>query len=205
VLGQNRLAPGSQAALRVLVRDSKDGTPLPDSEIQVALRPQDGGRELVLYKGRTDAQGNADVQFEVPEDAAPDQTLLVRTTSSLGSDTLERDIKVERDYRLLVSSDKPIYQPGQIIHLRFLALSTFDLVPARGQEVEVIIADGKGNKVFRKKVTTSIAHAALTSSLLRRSTLEPIRSAPAWAITSSEKTVTVEHYVLPQVRRQDRD
>ena len=62
---------------------------------------------------------------------------------------------VERDYRVLLTTDKPIYQPGQVIHLRALALGTFDLTPAAGQALEVTIADGKGNKVFRKTLTTS--------------------------------------------------
>ena len=67
---------------------------------------------------------------------------------------------VSRDYRVLLTTDKPIYQPGQVIHLRALALSAFDLTPAAGQPFEVTIADGKGNKVFRQSLTTSDFGAA---------------------------------------------
>jgi len=35
ILGQNRLVPGSMAALRVVVRDGKDASPLPGAEINV--------------------------------------------------------------------------------------------------------------------------------------------------------------------------
>jgi uncharacterized protein YfaS (alpha-2-macroglobulin family) len=199
VLGQNRLTPGSQAALRVVVRDSKDGSPLPNSSIEVALQPQDGGRAQVVFQGQTDAQGTANVSFNVPADAAANQTLIVKTHSKLGSDTVERPVTLERDYRILVTTDKPIYQPGQVIHLRALALSTFDLTPANAQEIEIIIADGKGNKVFRKKLTTSAYGVAATDFQLASEVNSGAYKITAiLGNTSSEKTVTVEHYVLPK-------
>ena len=199
VLGQNRFTPGSQANLRVLVRDSRDGAPLPDAEIELALRPSQGGKTLVVYRGRTDAQGSAAVAFQVPEELAPDQVLEVKTSSSLGSDTLERPVTVARDYRILLSTDKPIYQPGQVIHLRALALSTFDLQPAAGQELEVMIADGKGNRVFRKKLATSEFGAAWVDfQLASEVNSGAYKITATLGNTSSEKTVTVEHYVLPK-------
>ncbi|MBN2547821.1 MAG: hypothetical protein JXB15_01585 [Anaerolineales bacterium] len=199
VLGQNRFTPGSQANLRVLVRDSRDGAPLPDAEIELALRPSQGGKTLLVYRGRTDAQGSAAVAFQVPEELAPDQVLEVKTSSSLGSDTLERPVTVARDYRILLSTDKPLYQPGQVIHLRALALSTFDLQPAAGQELEIMIADGKGNRVFRKKLTTSEFGAAWVDfQLASEVNSGAYKITAALGNTSSEKTVTVEHYVLPK-------
>jgi hypothetical protein len=35
ILGQNRMVPGSQAALRVVVRDARDSSPLPQADIRV--------------------------------------------------------------------------------------------------------------------------------------------------------------------------
>ncbi|HEX7394520.1 MAG TPA: hypothetical protein VF313_06290, partial [Anaerolineaceae bacterium] len=43
VLGQNTYAPGSQAALRVLVRDSKDGSPLEGAQVSISMHPKAGG------------------------------------------------------------------------------------------------------------------------------------------------------------------
>ena len=155
VLGQSSLVPGSTAAMRVVVRDSRDAAPLPDAEVAVSMRPADGGRAKVLFKGTTDATGNVDVAFAVPEDVDPNQTLIVETKSSLGSDTLEQAVTVERDFRILLTTDKPLYQPGQIIHIRALALGAFDLRPAAGQNLDIAVADGKGNTVFRKTLTAS--------------------------------------------------
>ncbi|MBN1148034.1 MAG: hypothetical protein JXA78_12320 [Anaerolineales bacterium] len=201
VVGQERFTPGSQATLRVVVRDSKDGSPLPEAKINISMRPQDGGPAMPLYNGVTDPQGGANVVFRVPENVDAQQTLVVETRSSLGSDTLERQVTVQRDYRLLLTSDKPIYQPGQVIHLRALALSAFDLIPAAGQEVEIVIADGKGNKVFRKKVTTTEFGAAWTDFLLADEVnTGPYKISASMGNTSSEKTVQVEHYVLPKFK-----
>ena len=67
VLGQSKLVPGSQAGLRVVVRDSKDGAPLKGAEITVSMKPTDGGKVIEVYHGTTDGQGSSDVNFTVPD------------------------------------------------------------------------------------------------------------------------------------------
>ncbi|MFN2143767.1 MAG: MG2 domain-containing protein [Anaerolineales bacterium] len=144
-------------------------------------------------------QGTANVAFHVPEDLAPEQTLIVRTRSRLGSDTLEQAVTVERDWRVLLTTDKPIYQPGQTIHLRALALSAFDLTPAAGQALEVTIADGAGNKVFRQTLDTSeYGVAAVDFQLASEVSSGNYKISAELAGVTSEKTVTVEHYTLPK-------
>ncbi|GAP13432.1 large extracellular alpha-helical protein [Longilinea arvoryzae] len=195
VLGQNRWAPGSEALVHVLVRDSSNGSPLANAQVEAQLKPA-GGQ---VFSATTDAQGSAVVRVQVPADAAPEQTLVVRTRSALGADEVEQKISVERDYRLFLSTDKPIYQPGQVIHLRALALSAFDLSPADGQEVEVIIADGKGNKVFRQKIDTSEYGAVWTDfQLASEVNTGDYKISAVMGDTTSEKTVSVEHYALPK-------
>lgn len=195
VLGQSRWAPGSEALVRVLVRDGSSGQPLANASVEAQLQPAGGA----VFSGATDASGTALVRLKVPADAAAEQTLVVNTRSPLGSDRVEQPITVERDFKLLLSTDKPIYQPGQEIHLRVLALSAFDLTPAAGQEMEVIIADGKGNKVFRQKVTTSEYGTAWTDfQLAGEVNTGAYKISAVLGNSSSEKTVTVEHYVLPK-------
>ena len=199
VLGQSQLVPGSTAAMRVVVRDTRDAAPLPNAEVEVRLKPADGGRAKVLFKGTTDAEGNVAVTFAVPEDADPNQTLVVETKSALGSDTLEQAVTIERDFRILLTTDKPLYQPGQMIHIRALALGAFDLRPAAAQSLDVTVADGKGNTVFRKTLTTSdFGAASVDFQLAGEVNTGPYKLTATLGNTSSEKTVTVEHYVLPK-------
>lgn len=199
VLGQSQWVPGSTAAMRVVVRDSRDASPLPNAKVAVRMRPAGGGRAKPLFKGTTDAQGNMDVSFAVPEDADPSQTLIVETQSELGSDRLEHAVTLAREYRVLLTTDKPLYQPGQVIHIRALALSDFDLRPAVGQALQVAVADGKGNTVFRKTLTTSdFGVASVDFSLASEVNSGAYKITASLGDTESEKTVTVEHYVLPK-------
>jgi len=199
VLGQSKLVPGSTAAMRVVVRDSRDANPLTDAGVKVLLKPESGGRALTVFEGETDVTGTLDVAFDVPEDADTDQVLIVETSSTLGSDRVEKDITVERDYRLLVTTDKPLYQPGQVIHMRILALGAFDHRPATAQEVQISVADGKGNTVYRKRLTTSeYGVASVDFQLADAVNTGPYKILAALDNTTSEKTVTIEHYTLPK-------
>ncbi|HSD82440.1 MAG TPA: MG2 domain-containing protein, partial [Anaerolineae bacterium] len=199
VLGESRFPPGSQAALRVLVRDHRDASPLPNATIKLSLQAAQDQAPIPLYTGQTDASGNAAVSFRVPENVAPDQQLIVETTSSLGSDRVTQPVKIERAYRILLTTDKPIYQPGQVIHLRALALSTSDRTPAAKQALEFVIADGKGNKVFRQTQTTSdYGVASADFQLATEVNTGPYNITAQIGDTSSEKTVDVKPYVLPK-------
>ena len=198
VFGQSSFTPGSTGAVRVVVRDTRDAAPLAGAQIHVALRDKSGTSQT-LFDGSTDGQGTANVSFKVPESKTPDQTLVIETRSALGSDTVERPVSVRRDYRVLLTTDKPLYQPGQVIHVRALALGAFDLKPAQAQDLELVIADGKGNKVFRKQVATSAyGVAAADFELASEVNTGAYKLTAKLGSTSSEKTVTVEHYVLPK-------
>ena len=199
VLGQSQLVPGSTAAMRVVVRDSRDAAHCPTPKSRCGCARRTVGARRYSSRATTDASGNVDVAFAVPDDVDPNQTLIVETKSALGSDTLEQAVTVERDFRILLTTDKPLYQPGQMIHIRALALGAFDLRPAAGQSLEVTVADGKGNTVFRKTLTTSdFGVAAVDFQLASEVNTGPYKLTATLGNTSSEKTVTVEHYVLPK-------
>ncbi len=200
VLGQNRLVPGSMAAMRVVTRNSKDGSPLENAVIRVSMLPTtDNPEEVVLYEGFTDEFGAAGVNFRVPSDGPTEQTLVIETSSALGNDTIERPVTLEREVKILLTSDKPVYQPGQVIHIRALALSSFDLKPVANQDLAVMISDGKGNKVFRESLKTSDwGVAAVDFQLADEVNTGAYKIAATLGNSNSEKTVTVEHYVLPK-------
>jgi 5-hydroxyisourate hydrolase-like protein (transthyretin family) len=203
VVGRTRFAPDSEGSVRVVVQDFGKGKPIAGASVRVSLKPAQG-RAISLYEGETDATGSVPVSFHVPADAPSEATLVVETRSLAGRDVVEQQVTVEREYRLLLTSDKPLYQPGQVIHMRALALSTFDLTPARGATVGFLVEDPRGNKVFRKSVEASdfgVAAADFTlADLVNQGNYKLSVSIgdTAESATRSEKTVEVRPYVLPK-------
>jgi len=199
VLGQTRFAPGSAAALRVVVRDLTEGEPLAGADISVSLEADDGGGRIRLFEGQTDQLGTAAINLNVPEDAPSEGRLIVETNSALGHDQMTQRITVQRTYKLLLTSDKPLYQPGQTIHMRALALDAHNLTPAQGEPISFLVEDPQGNKIFRQNAIASeygIASADLT--LAGELIHGDYRLSVTLGDTTSAKTVEVKRYVLPK-------
>ena len=95
VLGQDTLAPGSQAALRVVVNDQTSSQPVANANVNVRLRQ--AGLAKTVYTGSTDATGSAPVSFAVPADWQGAAELVVETDSPLGDDELVAPVLLERD------------------------------------------------------------------------------------------------------------
>jgi 5-hydroxyisourate hydrolase-like protein (transthyretin family)/archaellum component FlaF (FlaF/FlaG flagellin family) len=198
VLGQTRFAPDSDASVRVVVQDFAKGKPIAGAQVKVSLKP-DKGKTVPLYEGETDETGSLPVSFHVPADAPTEAQLIVETESAVGRDQVEQPVTIQREYRLLLTSDKPLYQPGQVIHMRALALSTFDLTPARGATVNFLVEDAKGNKVFRQSMPASdFGIAAADFTLADMVNQGNYKLSVSIGDTYSEKTVAVRPYVLPK-------
>jgi 5-hydroxyisourate hydrolase-like protein (transthyretin family) len=198
LVGQTRLSPDSDASVRVVVQDLSAGRPIADAQVKVSLKPETG-RAIPLFQGRTDETGSLPVRFHVPADAPPKAQLVIETRSKAGRDRVEQPVTVQREYRLLLTSDKPLYQPGQTIHMRALALSTLDLAPARGATVDFMVQDPKGNKVYRQSVAASdYGIAAADFGLADLVNQGNYKLSVSIGDTTSEKTVEVRPYVLPK-------
>lgn len=199
VLGQERLIPGTQAALRVIVRSSHTALPLAGSEITVLL--QVAGRALAVYEGTTRDDGSADVTFTVPETAEGAAQLIVETRTPAGESRIERPITIARSYRLFLTTDKPIYRPGQTLHMRALALDGATLHAVDDGEVEIVLLDPENAVLHQDRAVLSDFGTAVLDLDLD----DPLESG-AYTVratlgdTVSERTVTVGSYRLPDFR-----
>ena len=201
VLGPTQFAPENPGSLRVVVRDNETGAPLADANVTVQLAPKGIGLPQTLYTGKTDARGTAPVAFTVPANTARDMNLIIQTDSPAGRDRVERAITIQRSYKVLVTTDKPLYQPGQTIYLRALALGSLDRVPAKEQGIEFLIEDPKANKIYRKTIQTS-AYGVASAEFMLADTLNAgtYKITASIGDTKSEKSVTVKPYVLPKFK-----
>jgi hypothetical protein len=194
--------PGSTASLRCAVQGVKSLTQTIPLAADVAVRLRGPGDKVhSLFEGKTDAQGVTDVRFSVPDVPAGSYKLEVVTKSAFGEEKLQRDVRVQNSTKVLLTTDKPLYQPGQTIHLRALGLRAFDLVPVARAALTLEVEDAKGNKVFKKALMTSphgIAHADFT--LADEVNMGDYRIRAALGEHTAEKTVAVKQYVLPKFR-----
>ncbi len=196
VLGQDTLAPGSQAALRVVVNNAADNQPVANANVAVQMRQ--AGLARTLFNGQTDATGSVPVQFQVPADWEGSADLVVATDSDLGQDEVVAPIELQRTYRLLLSSDKPVYQPGETIHLRTLALGAVDSTPASGAVALLEVFDSNGLQLLSQQQQSSeFGIAATDLPLAPDAPLGQYQLRATLGDTVSELSVTLGEAPLP--------
>lgn len=202
IYGQKQFAAESAGALRVMVKKAKslsESAPTAGAKVEVVLREE--GKEHLLYQGKTSDDGNSDVRFHVPDLPEGSYTLEVRTASDWGEETVEETVEIVDKHKILLVTDKPIYQPGQKIHIRTLSLNQLSLKPVGREQVLIEVEDSKGNKVFKQRVKTGeygIAYALFALADEVNTGNYVVRA--QMGKNKTEKTVTVKKYTLPKFK-----
>jgi len=200
ILGQKTLAAASPAGLRVVVRHRVSRAPVRGAQVALSLDGKSSGR-VELGTFQTDADGTVADSVNIPDLPPGEYELAVNVISSLGRDYITKKVDVQHPMRILLSSDKPLYQPGQTIHLRSLISNARTQKPFTNEPVTFEVSDPKGNKVFKETRNLSafgIASAdfVLATELnLGRYEIRAI-SGP----TATERTVEIKRYVLPKFK-----
>jgi 5-hydroxyisourate hydrolase-like protein (transthyretin family) len=194
---------GTSASLRCHVRGITSiagPVPLPGAQVEVKLRTRDG-TVYPLYSGKTGDDGNICASFQVPQLLAGEYKLEVATMSPLGKDKLEHTVRLKSEAKILLVTDKPLYQPGQLIHLRALCLRPFDLAPIAHRDLVFEIEDAKGNKVFKRSLKTSdFGIAAVDFPLADEVNMGAYQVRALIDDQQAQKTVQVKRYVLPRFK-----
>ena len=201
VLGQTELLSGAEGSLRVVMLRHNDQSPVAGVPVEVELASLHGETPVQLASFRTDASGTGTPQFHWPDWKPGEYELRVRARPAAGVDAVNRTVMLKRSWKLMVSSDKPVYQPGQTIRLRSLALRRPDLQPIAGHDATFSITDPKGNVIFRQRQVTSRYGITSADCPLADEILEGrYQIACEIGDTLSEISVTVQRYVLPKFK-----
>ncbi|MFO0572046.1 MAG: MG2 domain-containing protein [Polyangiaceae bacterium] len=175
-------------------------TQAPIADLPVVLAVAKDQVAVQTLPGTTDALGDAVFSVAVPETGA--YTVFATTTNQGTTAKLSGGIDVaEPGRKVLLTSDKPLYQPGQIIHLRALALAPPENKPILGASVTFEVEDGKGNKIMKRDVPGDAWGVAATNFELGR--ILNMGTFKLRAIvdgTATEKTVEVSRYALPKYK-----
>ena len=201
LLGQDQLEAGSKGSLRIIVRNTGTNKPVENADVSIRLEGKENKEIVELPRCLTDSRGSVETTFSIPESLEGDCGLIVEVRSEIGEEKIERDISVLAKNRIYLASDKPVYQPGQLIHLRALVLRASDWKPISNTPMTLEIADGKGNKVFKEAVETSDYGIVSADFQLADEVNEgPYTLSALLDDQKAEKVVTVKRYVLPKFK-----
>ncbi len=200
-LGPNTLDAEGSGTVRVLAHATRTGRALPGVPVRVEL--SQGGRVWTAASGETDEAGQLLLTYRVDTDSdAPVKTWIVAAfeTGDASSPVLHL-ARTRPGLRLVLTTDKPIYQPEQTIHIRLLALEGPRRTPVAGREVLFTLFDAKGRKVAKVRAETDEYGIAATQVKLGRVIdLGSYRLEASLGSHRAEKTLQVSRYALPRFR-----
>jgi len=202
VIGQRNLMEGAPASLRVVVYDSRGFVPLKGAEITGSLVTHGNGQKFPLFAVKSDELGTASLSYTVPEGTRGSGTIEVEVKASLGVRKDEIQVNIaDMAPKMSLSTDKPLYQPGQTMHIKALALQVPTLVPLAKGKTLFEVSDPRGNRVAKSEGETSVYGIASLDFTLADEVLMgeyTITAMGAWG--KAEKKVMVKKYVLPKFK-----
>ncbi len=205
ILGQQSYLSGGQAAVRVIVTDSKNAPVSGPSSVRIELVPE-GRKVRALFTGRLNARGTTEAQFRFPAGLVGSYPLRYVAETPIGEAEFTQQVRLEDKVSILLTTEKPIYQPGQTIHVRALALDRAHHEAAGGRKLTFEVEDSRGNKVFKKATQTDkfgIASAELELAdevNLGTYHLRAVMGSEEAAGNTAEMALNVERYVLPKFK-----
>ncbi len=205
VMAETQLITGQAAGFTLFALDPATAAPVKNAAVKVRFQPVDAeGKDVgtpIEVEAKTDDMGRASGDVILPKDFEGAGKLTVVATGNEAVETSSIDVKVTREQKILVTTDKPMYQPGQIVHLRALALASKSKTPVGKTDMLLEIEDAKGNKIAKELVQTDeFGIAAKDIQLATQINLGNWKIRATLGETKSEKTVSVSRYVLPKFK-----
>jgi hypothetical protein len=203
ILGQQSYLSGGQAAVRVIVTDTKND-PIPGSgSVRIELAGE-GRKPRALFTGRLNARGTVEAQFQFPAGLTGSYALRYVAETPIGEAEFTQPVRLEDKVGILLTTEKPLYQPGQTIHVRALALDRAHHDAAGGRKLTFEVEDSRGNKVFKKATQTDrfgIASAEFElADEVNLGTYHLRAAMDEETGNTAEMALNVERYVLPKFK-----
>ena len=206
VLGQRSYLSGGQAAVRVIATDSHNRPAAGPASVRIDLERQ-GQPARTVFTGPLNPRGTAEAQFRLPAGLTGNATLRYMVDTQLGSAEVAQPVRIEDQVSILLTTEKPIYQPGQAIHVRALVLDRSSHAATANRDLTLWIQDSRGNKVFKKATRTDeFGIASAEFRLAEEVNLgtyhlhAEMGDAQNGAANRAEIALNVERYVLPKFK-----
>jgi uncharacterized protein YfaS (alpha-2-macroglobulin family) len=209
ILGQQSYLTGGDAAVRVIVTDSHDEIIAGRGAVRIELLIPDQKSQL-LFSGQLNGRGTTEAQFRFPARVVGNYQLRYLVDTAIGSTEFVQPVRLEDKVSILLTTEKPIYQPGQMIHVRALALDRANYEAAAGRKLTFEVEDSRGNKVFKKATQTDkfgiasaefgLADEVNLGTYHLRALLGGNEHDSESPTNTAEVALNVERYVLPKFK-----
>src|SRR2546421_6224330 len=132
ILGQQSYLTGGEAAVRVIVSDSNNTVIPGRGSVDIELLVPEKKPRL-LFTWPLNHRGTTEAQFGFTAGLTGSYQLHFVVDTSIGSTEFTQAVRLEDRVSILLTTEKPLYQPSQTIHIRALALdrSNHDAVANR--------------------------------------------------------------------------
>jgi A-macroglobulin TED domain/Alpha-2-macroglobulin family/MG2 domain/Alpha-2-macroglobulin bait region domain/A-macroglobulin receptor binding domain len=197
VIGNNRFAVGEKGVLRVISL-APGGKRLAGTPVKVRFTADSSSSSRTVIQGKTNAVGELQVSFTPT--AAEQGGGSIAVTAGMHSSTHSVLVEPHRS-QILLTTDKPLYQPGQTVHIRALAMKQPAVVPLTGEKLLLELEDPAGNKLHKQETKTD-GHgiASLRFDLARLVNLGTYTVRIIMGTTTRTKTFEVKRYTLPKFK-----
>lgn len=157
VFAPRKASAGSQLRTRVRTFNPVTGRAVKGVEVSGELKfDTEDTPAVVKASAVTGGDGFATLDFRVPPAAEDEDEGGLKITARRGAfaDSATSDVSVEQRPRVILTTDKSLYQPGQTLHARALVFDPSDRAIADA-EVTLKLEDQQGETVFSADVKTS--------------------------------------------------
>ena len=201
--GPKQIRPGAPVEVRLRAVHPLTGAPLPHltltAHATADLEDHDADVELTRQILITDAHGFATVRLTPPAGAQLNSAKAT-VEGHLANLTLDASLELDAPGRdtTQLTTDKPLYQPGQTLHTRLLALDRVHHARP-GQAITLEIIDPDDTLLYRTQATTSkygIATADWQIPARLRLGQYRVKASPEEG-QDAEATIRISQYDLP--------
>jgi A-macroglobulin TED domain/Alpha-2-macroglobulin family/MG2 domain/Carboxypeptidase regulatory-like domain/A-macroglobulin receptor binding domain/Macroglobulin domain MG3 len=124
-------------------------------DVEIKFDGYDKDDILLKQSTRTDANGFATLDFQIPRGVEDDEgDIKVVARRGILTESAESEVNIDRNAQVMVSTDKPLYQPGQTLHTRVLMFDSGRHALA-DQKATLKISDPDSTTAFRTALNTS--------------------------------------------------
>jgi hypothetical protein len=203
ILGQTEYLAGSDAAIRVLVSDAGNEDAALTGVVRAELLiPRQRARPL--FSARLNRHGTVSAQLHFPAGLDGRYDIRFIADTPIGSTAYTQPIQIKDPALIMLTTEKPIYQPGQTIHVRALALDRASHRADADRNLTFEVEDSRGNKVFKRSTATD--HFGVASAEFTLADEVNLGSYHLRALlngheaNTAEIALNVERYVLPKFK-----